>query len=141
MSKTITRREHSTLKHSLTAEQCIERIHSLMDTMPKMCVKYANKDISFNQVASVSWEAGWATEAGLTVVCDIKRVKTEENEELAVATFTCEIGWSSTGRSLAGATAAVAMYQRAIEFAALVENITAGQHIHRSKTERMQNKD
>ncbi len=141
MSKTITRREHSSLKHSLTAEQCIERIHSLMDTLPMMYVKYANKDAFAYRIASVSWEAGWATEASVDVMYNIERVKTEEGEELAVATFTCEIRWSSTGRSLAAASAAISMYQRAIEFAALVESITAGEHINKRLTERMQNKD
>lgn len=61
-------------------------------------------DDGFRHV-NVSWEAGWAI--GCSLSCGIDRE--------------AELGWSSTGRSVAAATAAIALYRMVLDFAAMLE--------------------
>lgn len=60
----------------------------------------------------------WAHTVDVTL-----HVSVDANQQLECS---AEISWSSTGRSVSMAVASVALYQRAIEFAALAECIMTG---------------
>lgn len=67
-------------------------------------LSFSRDEEGFRHV-NVSWEAGWGIECSLS--CGIDRET--------------EMGWSSTGRSVAQATAAIALYRMVTDFAALLE--------------------
>ena len=68
---------------------------------------------------SLKWSTGWATDASVTILIDRKVVE-HAGVKYAIRHIDCEIGWSSSRRNVTSAVAAMAMYQRAVEFAAVV---------------------
>ena len=75
---------------------------------------------SLNNIPSLLVEQAWAVGATVSI-----RLETDMALSLAsqadIGRIVCEISWSSTGRSVGEATAAMALYRKAVELAALIE--------------------
>lgn len=69
---------------------------------------------------NLRWDQGWSLEATLHV-----KIRTEQKVRLdgpaMILECTTDMSWPSSGRSIAEATVAVALYREIIELAALVE--------------------
>lgn len=81
--------------------------------------------IDFN----LSWERAWGVSASLRI--SIEREKTDKagyGGRVPCTRFrtSCDIGWSSTGRDISSATAALALYRQVIDLAALIQAATDG---------------
>ena len=63
-----------------------------------------------------------------------KTYNTENDDYLVTTTMSCEISWSSTGRSLTNAAAAVKLYQTAVELGALIESMCGSEAIDEKRT-------
>ncbi|CAB4191609.1 hypothetical protein UFOVP1229_57 [uncultured Caudovirales phage] len=70
----------------------------------------------------IKFSAGWGTDATVTVHYN-KTPATAGRKKYSLITLSAEVCWSSTNRTVANATAALAVYRRAVEFAATMESI------------------
>lgn len=78
---------------------------------------------------SLSWDRAWGVGASLHVC--VEREKTDKagyGGRVPCVRFrtSCDIGWSSTGRDVKSATAALALYRQVVDLAALIEAATDG---------------
>jgi len=75
------------------------------------------------------WEA-WAHSVSVDL-----HLSTQEAKKGLLIRCVSEIGWSSSGRDLAQAVSTVALYQRAIDFAAFAECVLNGAEIPQEEAE------
>lgn len=87
-------------------------------------------DFGFQAIdLSLSWDRAWGIGASLRVC--IEREKGDKagyGGRVPCVRFrtSCNIGWSSTGRDVKSATAALALYRQVVDLAALIEAATDG---------------
>ena len=82
-----------------------------------------------NYVRLEVWEA-WAYSVSITLQLSI-----QEHKDGPLMKCVSEISWSSCGRDLAQAVSTVALYQRAIDFAAFAECVLTGAEIPKEEAE------
>lgn len=78
---------------------------------------------------SLSWDQAWGVGANLRVTIQREEgTKGGYGGRVPCVRFrtSCNIGWSSTGRDVKSATAALALYRQVVDLAALIEAATDG---------------
>lgn len=87
----------------------------------------------------LAWDQAWVASASLRISIKVEEVKTVDHNGSPVLRkyfrTCCDIGWSSTGRSVQGATAAVALYRKVIDLAALIQAATDGNKVDEEEKE------
>ena len=124
MNTTITQLR-STLVSILAAHPIYGARHTSEDIARNLSYGFCGRAVNL----SLSWERAWGVEASLGI-----RVEREKGDKsgyggsVSCVRFRtgCQIGWSSTGRGVKSATAALALYRQVVDLAALIEAATDG---------------
>lgn len=109
----------------LTVEQAVDKVQKLVEGFHIRGI--CDGDMGRYDGLTVTVERSWGVNADLYIRYERTDDKTtnpdNSNESAGTYRFTTSISWSSTGRSLAQATASVKLYQELIEVAAEVEAV------------------
>lgn len=121
-----------------TISQLRSTLVSILAMHPIYGARHTNLDIERgfqfvfgNRVIDLhlSWERAWGVGASLHIC--VEREKSDKSGyggRVPCVRFraSCDIGWSSTGRDVKSATAALALYRQVVDLAALIEAATDG---------------
>lgn len=87
---------------------------------------------------SLEWDQAWGVNARLRVRIDVEGGSEGAYGGRAPCSYfrtVCDIGWSGAGRDVQGATAAIALYQKVVQLAALIESATNNVKVQEEKAE------
>lgn len=115
----------STLSNILAAHPIYGARHTAESIHRNLHGDFGSRAIDLN----LSWDHAWGVTAGLNVAVSRENgAKAGYGERVPCVRFrtSCEVTWSSTGRDVKSATAALALYRQVVDLAALIEAATDG---------------
>lgn len=102
--------------------QIQEEITSYIDERARYIDGYqSNNGFAFGDSAHTSFSIAWAVECDLRVN-GVPELVTHDGSDYMLMTVSCSVSWSSTGRSLPCALAAVNLYSDVINLGAKIES-------------------
>jgi len=124
MNTTITR-----LRSTLVSIFAVHPIYGARHTDEYIC-RHLTHDFGSRAIdLNLSWDRAWGVGAGLSVAITRENgTKGGYGGRVPCVRFrtSCEVTWSSTGRDVKSATAALALYRQVVDLAALIEAATDG---------------
>jgi len=123
------RRMTQTGKAELYNEVIFDFIHSVLPSAglrPRRVIEKENfRFDSYDNQLQFSWEAGWGTDVSVIITLNNESDAVMlDNANIGTVKYgylSTEINWSSTRRDIVGASAAIALYQQALQFITLVQ--------------------
>jgi len=102
--------------------QAQEEITSYIDERAKHIDGYQNNNgFTFSDCSHTSFSIAWAVECNLRVN-GVSELVTHDGKDYMLVTVSCSVNWSSTGRSIPCALAAVNLYSDVINLGAKIES-------------------
>lgn len=123
MSRIKTRNDLQRIGRSL--EEIGQTMRGLSDFAPVNCKRPEDRQFDFDYGFGLTYHAqrGWGIQCSVDVRVDLgEEVTLEDGTIYRAFTPRIELGWSTTGRTIACAQASVTLYQEMINFASLIES-------------------
>ncbi len=115
------------LRATIAAILACKPIYGARQTDADVIQKLSYLDpVGYRDDFCLNFEQAWGVGCNLRITFRPNTTADRHGQNITRIKTTCDLGWSSTNRSLAEATASVALYRQVIELGALIEAATDG---------------